>query len=342
MTAGGTAAEETRPAAGATDGERPGTRDPVISVVVAAYNSRARIHRALDSLREQVVGEPYEVIVVDSGDDDCAAYVSAAYPEARLIRSERRLYPGAARNAGIRAARGRYVAFLPDDCVADRHWLRRRLAKHREGFAAVGGAITNGTPRSLVGSACYYREYSALIPSEPILAEQEVPHCLSLERTLFERLGLYPEDIRTGEDTVFGGRLLATGVEIGFDAGIRIAHRNPTRLRAFLRHQYEHGRGHAYRRTRPEPGLWRPSRAPRDEPRHVALRRMFVTYPARRWRKSLTRIARGQRGAIPGFVLVSPLIWAGLYATAAGQWVEWRSLRESAPGRQVHGSSPRG
>jgi hypothetical protein len=101
--AGGTAPGETRPAARGPDGEPPGTRDPVISVIVAAYNARARIHGALDSLREQDVEDPYEVIVVDSGDDDCAAHVSAAYPEVRLIHSERRLYPGAARNAGIRA-----------------------------------------------------------------------------------------------------------------------------------------------------------------------------------------------------------------------------------------------
>lgn len=327
MTAGGTAPGETRPAARGPDGEPPGTRDPVISVIVAAYNARARIHWALDSLREQDVEDPYEVIVVDSGDDDCAAHVSAAYPEVRLIHSERRLYPGAARNAGIRAARGRYIAFLPDDCVAHRHWLRRRLAKHREGYAAVGGAITNGTPHSLVGSAGYYLEYSAVIPSTAILAEQEVPHCLSLERTLFDLLGPYPDDARTGEDTVFGGRLLAADVEVGFDAGIRIAHRNPTRLRTFLRHQYEHGRGFSYRRARPEPGLWRPPRTPGDEPQSVAFHRVFVTYPARRWRKALTRIARGYPRKIPAFVMLSPLIWAGLYATAIGQWVEWRSLR---------------
>src|SRR6184192_3479033 len=91
---------------------------PLASVVVAAYNSRKRIHCALDSLRSQDFEQPYEVIVVDSGSDGCADYVAATYPEVRVVRSARRLYPGAAWNAGVRAARGRYVALLADDCVA--------------------------------------------------------------------------------------------------------------------------------------------------------------------------------------------------------------------------------
>jgi glycosyltransferase involved in cell wall biosynthesis len=292
---------------------------------MASYNSRPDIDASLDSLRRQDVDEPYEVILVDSGSDGCARYVQEAYPEVRIVRSERRLYPGAARNAGVRAAQGEYVAFLPTDCVADRRWLRRRLAKHREGFAAVGGAVTNGTPRHPIGSAGYYLEYTALLPSDRILAEQAVPHSLSFERAALERLGGYTEDLPTGEDTLVGRRCVETGMTIGFDEGAQIAHRNLTALGPYLRHQREHGRGYALVAHRY--GWWAPIH-PWDQPILAALLRIFVAYPIRRWGHALRRVARGRPRWLPGFIALAPIVLAGALSAAAGIWTELRSLRD--------------
>jgi GT2 family glycosyltransferase len=300
---------------------------PAISVVVLSYNARARIHIPLRALRAQDLPEPYEVVVVDSGSDDCADFVHASYPEARVVRSERRLVPGAARNRGWRAARGRYVAFLADDCAPNPEWLRLRLATHREGHACVGGSIVNGTPRHPVGSAGYFLEYSALIPSPKILAEQTVPHSMSYERALFERLGGFPEDTMTGEDTLFNSRCVRAGVPIGVQAGAQLAHRNLTGLRAYLRHQYGHGRGLVQcveRHGLPS------STGPAAQPMVLALWRMFVVYPAGRWWNALKRIARGRPRWATAYVALSPLVWAGLWATAAGSWVEWRAQQRAA------------
>ena len=234
---------------------------PAASVVICTYNGRPRIEGALSSLRAQDTDEQFEVIVVESGDDGCGDYLAEQHPDVRVVRSERRLFPGPARNRGVAAARGQVVAFLPDDGVAEHDWLRRRLAKHRSGYRAVGGAITNATPESAVGSAGYFLEYSALIPAEGILREQAVPHSLSYERALLERLGPYPEDTDTGEDTLMNVRIVEAGVDVGFDAGIQLGHRNLTRLGPYLRHQYEHGRGlvqcverHGYGAAVGEPG----------------------------------------------------------------------------------------
>jgi len=318
-----TAGHDRRPA-NRQDLDLADSATPVISVVVLSYNSRQRIDIALQSLRTQDFQEPFEVVVVDSGQDDCAAYVRTTYPEVRVVRSERRLYPGQARNQGVAVARGRYVAFLPDDCVAQPDWLRRRVAKHREGFVAVGGAITNGTPFHPVGSAGYYLEYASVIPSMQILAEQAVPHSLSYERALFERLGPYPEDTLTGEDTLFNKRCLDAGALIAFDAGVRIAHRNLTRIHPYLRHQYEHGRGLIQCVERY--GLGSPA-GPPEQSAAAAMYRMFIHYPACRWWNVLKCIARGQPRWLPGFLSLTPFIWAGLWATSAGAWVEWRSTR---------------
>jgi peptidoglycan-N-acetylglucosamine deacetylase len=301
---------------------------PAFSVVVASYNGRRRIDTALASLRAQDLTEPFEVIVVDSGEDDCAAHVRSRFPEVRVIHSHRRLWPGAARNRGIQASSGRYLAFLPDDGVAHPDWLRRRLAAHRSGYRAVAGAIINGRPGHPIATAAHYLEYSALIPSRRILAEQDVPHCLSYARSLFERLGSFPEGTRTGEDTLFNERCLAAGVRVGFEPQAKLAHLGPTRLRPYLRHQYEHGVGLArcvrLHGHRSPIGL-------ADQRIGAALTRIFVAYPVRRWWNSIQRVARGRPRALPACLALAPLTWDGLLATAAGAWAEWRQLDRLGP-----------
>lgn len=293
---------------------------PAASVVICAYNARARIDGALRSLRAQDLAEPFEVIVVDSGQDGTADHLAAAHPDVRVVRSATRLYPGPARNRGVAAARGAVVAFLPDDGAARPDWLRRRLDKHRAGFAAVGGAITNGTPRHPVGTAGYLLEYSALIPDDAVLADQALPHCLSYDRSLFAEHGTYPEDTETGEDTIFNRRLVRAGVPVGFDARIQLAHDNLRGVRPYLRHQYEHGRGlmqcvdrHAF--ASPV--------GPRDQSVAAAAWRIFAAYPALRWWHALRRLRRGGPRWAVAYVALTPLIYAGLLATAAGAWSEW-------------------
>lgn len=129
---------------------------PAIAVVICAYNSRARIGTALKSLESQDLTEHFEVIAVVSGDDGCASHLAREHPGVRVIESEEGLYPGAARNAGIAAACAPIIAFLPDDGVATPEWLRTRLVRHRAGYEIVAGAVSNATPKSVIGTAGYY------------------------------------------------------------------------------------------------------------------------------------------------------------------------------------------
>jgi glycosyltransferase involved in cell wall biosynthesis len=294
---------------------------PAASVVVLSYNSRDQIDTALESLSAQRFDQPYEVIVVDSGVDDCADYVRATYPKARVVRSERRLYPGAARNRGVRAARGDWVAFLADDSAPRPDWLSRRDRLHRKGFGIVGGAVVNGTPRHPVGTADYYLEYSAQLPSESILRHQTIPHTLSYSREVLAQIGEFPEDTRTGEDTLYNQRCLSAAVPMALDPGAQIAHDNLTSLRPYLRHQYVHGRGLI--RCALRYGHQTPAVPSVDSTGH-ALAAIFVRYPALRWWNSLRRVARGRPRGIPVFLALTPLIWMGLWATSAGAWSEWR------------------
>ncbi len=104
---------------------------PTVSVVIPTYNRAGLLPRALDSVIAQSF--PYwEIVLVDDGSTDGTASLAQAYKE-RL--GERMMYVrrpntgcGGARNHGIEAARGRFLAFLDSDDEFLPSKLERQLA----------------------------------------------------------------------------------------------------------------------------------------------------------------------------------------------------------------------
>jgi len=104
----------------------------LVSAVIPTYNYGRFVGRAIDSVLAQTYA-PLECIVVDDGSTDDTPRVLAAYGERiRAIRQENRGLSGA-RNAGIAAARGSYIALLD----ADDAWKPRKIARQ---VATIEGA----------------------------------------------------------------------------------------------------------------------------------------------------------------------------------------------------------
>ncbi|WCT73233.1 glycosyltransferase family 2 protein [Sphingomonas naphthae] len=110
-------------------GTNKGVSAPFFSVVIPCYNRADRIADAATSVLAQTEGD-FELIVVDDGSKDDPAAPLAALGDARIrcIRQDN-AGAGAARNTGIDAARGRFIAFLDsDDAFLPEHLARTRAA----------------------------------------------------------------------------------------------------------------------------------------------------------------------------------------------------------------------
>lgn len=99
---------------------------PVVSIIMPAFNATRTIGQAIESAQAQTFKQ-WEMLVVDdfSGDDTCMIVERYAVLDKRirLLRQGVNCGPACARNAGINAAVGRYIAFLDsDDC-----WLPEKL-----------------------------------------------------------------------------------------------------------------------------------------------------------------------------------------------------------------------
>ena len=101
------------------------TKLPLVSVVIPTYNRALLITRAIDSVLKQTL-QDFEIIVVDDASKDDTESVVKSIKDSRIqyLKHQTNRHGSAARNTGINAATGQYIAFLDSD---DR-WLVNHLA----------------------------------------------------------------------------------------------------------------------------------------------------------------------------------------------------------------------
>ena len=170
----------------------------LVTVVVPAYNRSATIERCIESVRAQTYPH-WEVVVVDDGSTDdtgeTTRAVAADDPRIRLVEHRERRGAQAARNTGIRAARGEWIAFLDSDDEFLPHSLESRLSRAIE------------EQRDVVHSACRVRKSDGTVQAYPVprisgpvytqLLRHEGPvfPALLVKREALERIGLLDEQI---------------------------------------------------------------------------------------------------------------------------------------------------
>lgn len=107
-------------------------QEPIFSVILATYNNRDLLPRAIESVLNQTFGN-FELLVVDDGSTDDTRFVVERIRDAR-IRYVLNTVPSTScdppRNLGIQMARGVFISFLDEDDI----WYSERLAKVKKAF----------------------------------------------------------------------------------------------------------------------------------------------------------------------------------------------------------------
>jgi glycosyltransferase involved in cell wall biosynthesis len=198
------------------------TSAPLVSVVIPTYKRAHLIRRSVDSVRAQTVRD-FELLVVDDGSGDETESVIAAIGDPRIRFLQRATNGGAsaARNTGIDAARGTFVAFLDSDDAWLPHLLAHQLAMMDRLGAQYGmvhgGRIEVDGPGKEVISAVGTDLAGGLRSIEDLFIDNRIaPSCLVARRSVFETVGGLDEDLRSGEFFGVFIRMLEKGIGIGF------------------------------------------------------------------------------------------------------------------------------
>lgn len=234
--------------------DQPGPPD--FSIVVPTYRRPETLRRCLAALaRLDPAGPGFEILVADDGGAAVPDERALAAAGARLLRLPH-AGPGAARNAGARAARGRWLAFTDDDCEPRPEWLSgfaRTFALHPG--AALGGRTVNRLSESALAEA-----HQILVEFVSHAASARDPRSrffpsnnLALPREAFLRLGGFDQSFpfAAGEDRDLCARWLAAGGELREAPAAVLDHGHALDLAGYCGMHARYGRGaRRFRRLR--------------------------------------------------------------------------------------------
>lgn len=213
---------------------------PELSVVVPVRDGQATLPALLDSLEAQELpGERFEVVVVDSASHDASAEV-AQRRGARVVREGT---PGRARarNAGAAAAHGSALAFVDADCVAEPGWLGA-LAGCLERAPLAAGPVEIAT-RTPAGALERFEALSRYDQEHAVLRGGWAASAnLALRRDAFEAVGGFDLAYRhVGEDVDLCLRAGRAGLELAWCPAAVVRTAAERRLRDVLARGVRHG-----------------------------------------------------------------------------------------------------
>lgn len=213
---------------------------PDISVIIPTCNRKGILRLCLAALAAQnLPADRWEIIVVDDGSTDGtdAFLESYIHPNKNLrVLHQENLGAGAARQAGMQAARGEYVLLLNDDTIAGPQLLSEHWAAHREcqnEKVAVLGAFRPSEESTRRPLSCWINHSPFFFPQNNLQpggyreAAFFITCNLSIRRKAILEAGNFDPEFRVAEDTELGARLMPRGYSVRSHPAALAWHEHP-------------------------------------------------------------------------------------------------------------------
>jgi glycosyltransferase involved in cell wall biosynthesis len=214
--------------------------DEAVSLVIPGRNCADTIRQCLSAVVPLLDG-PYlrEIIFVDDGSTDETAAIVGEFPVTCLQGGGRG--PGAARNAGWRAAEHPLVWFVDSDCVAEPDALDRIMPHFDDPtVGGVSGSYGIMNPESLL--ACLiHEEIVERHRAMPLRVDFLATFNVVYRRSILEKINGFDERFLKGQDAELSWRVMDAGYELRLVFESRVRHFHETRWGAYFRTQRQQG-----------------------------------------------------------------------------------------------------
>lgn len=194
-----------------------------VSVIIPIYHDWEYLRTCIDSLSKQTYSqEKYEVIIVNNDPEDTPP--NLGLPANFRIISE--LKPGsyAARNAGIKKAKGEILAFTDADCIPSVNWLNNGVDQFNNGVERIAGKIefkfSDGKKNVI---ECYEELFSFNQKKYAYKGVSVTANMFSLKEN-FDKVGYFNENLLSGGDIEWGNRAKQEGISIIYASNVIVQH----------------------------------------------------------------------------------------------------------------------
>ncbi|GAB2688358.1 glycosyltransferase [Mucilaginibacter koreensis] len=189
--------------------------EPIVSVIIPYFNAASTLPEAVNSVMAYPDKSVFEIIIVNDGSTqsiDLQVLEDMARQGCRVIHQENK-GQAAARNAGIKVARGRYILFLDSD-------NKIRPAYITKGIEVLDAhndiAVVYGKP-NFFGDTTTPRFTTAAFDLHKLLAGNYIDMCAVVRKSIFEQIGGLDENREVGhEDYDLWIRIAKAGWKLHF------------------------------------------------------------------------------------------------------------------------------
>ncbi|MEM6253959.1 MAG: glycosyltransferase [Cyanobacteria bacterium P01_D01_bin.156] len=231
---------------------------PTVSVVVPIYNGETDLPGLIRCLLEQTYpADQVEYLLVDNGSCDRTPHLlkeavsraKAAGLTFQYLQETQIQSAYAARNTGIRAAKGEILAFTDADCYPASTWLENLV----QGFQDTAVGLCVGEIKALPGLTWLeqYAERKDIMSQQATLAHPFCPYGqtanIAIRACALEKIGLFRPYMTTGGDADICWRLQRDGDwQLHYTETATVQHHHRTTLKELYKQWYRYGRSNRY------------------------------------------------------------------------------------------------
>lgn len=206
----------------------PSELQPFVSVVIPVYRNPDGLRKCLGALAGQSYPrDHFEVVVIDNGSNGDLESLTSDYGNVVLCHEST---PGsyAARNTGLRIARGTLIAFTDSDCIPDKNWLAAGVeVMTQEPYPDVigGNVVVFGRNPERLGLFETHQVVKGFYHESQIRDQRRGSTAnVFTTRKMFEKVGPFRADFQSGGDREWSRRALSHGYSLEYAPGPIVHH----------------------------------------------------------------------------------------------------------------------
>lgn len=193
---------------------------PIISIIIPVFNDLSAIQETLSQLNKQSIDSAlFEIVVVDNGSTDGSVEWLAQQPDITFIKEHQNLgSPYSCRNRGIEASTGDYIALLDSTCVPSEDWVASGL-EYFNGHShcdLFGGQVLFNFEGEVTAGKVYDSVTNVQMESAIKHRRSAKTANLWVRRSVFGKVGMFEEKVRSGEDMRWTGYCSEQGLQLNY------------------------------------------------------------------------------------------------------------------------------